>query len=235
MSRMRRTVPVLFLVSVLTGCLLAPSTNQYGLEVISRTEHYAKAARREPVMRLVPVENFVPGVVLEIRYATEENFMKQKLYPRPAAYLRLPAALALRRVQEDLAERGLGLKVWDAYRPYHVTEAMWEPYKDPDFVADPAKGSRHNRGAAVDVTLVDLSSGEEIAMPTPYDEFSPRAAADFGGLAPEVLENRRVLIEAMEKHGFRVLASEWWHFDYQGWEMFPLMDLSFDLIDSVWP
>ena len=228
----RALLPALILLS---SCVLAPAKNQYGLEVISTTEHYAKASRREPVMRLVPVENFVTGVMLDIRYATEDNFMKQKLYPRAGAYLRLPAALALRRVQEDLAPLGYGLKVWDAYRPYHVTEAMWEPYKDPDFVADPAKGSRHNRGAAVDVTLVNLASGDELAMPTPYDEFSPRAAADFADLPPEVLENRRVLRETMERHGFRVLSSEWWHFDYQGWEAFPLMDLSFDEIDGVWP
>lgn len=220
---------------LLAACVHAPSRNQYGLEVISSPVQYARAIERDPVMRLVAVDQFVPGVVLDIHYATDENFMKRPLYPRAAAYLRFPAVLALRRVQEDLAPHGLGLKVWDSYRPYSVTEAMWEPYKDPDFVADPAKGSRHNRGAAVDVTLVNLETGEELEMPTPYDEFSLRAAANFSELPADVITNRERLRSAMERHGFKVLASEWWHYDFDGWKGFALMDLSFDEIENVWP
>ncbi len=220
---------------LLSACVHTPSTNEYGLEVVGSPVQYARAAQRDPVMRLVAVDQFVPGVVLDIHYATDENFMKRPLYPRAGAFLRFPAVLALREVQEDLALLGLGLKVWDAYRPYSVTVVMWEPYKDPDFVADPARGSRHNRGAAVDVTLVNLTTGEELALPTPYDEFSPRAAADFANLPAEVIANRETLRSAMERHGFRVLSSEWWHYDFEGWEVFPLMDLSFEEIESASP
>ncbi len=220
---------------LLVACVHGPATNQYGLEVVSSPVQYARSVQRDPVMRLVAVDQWVPGVVLDIHYATDENFMKQPLYPRAAAFLRLPVVLALRHVQEDLAPMGLGLKVWDSYRPYSVTVAMWEPYKDPDFVADPARGSRHNRGAAVDVTLVNLATGEELPMPTPYDEFSPRAAADFAELPADVIANRETLRTAMERHGFKVLASEWWHFDFDGWQGFDLMDLSFDEIESIWP
>jgi D-alanyl-D-alanine dipeptidase len=104
---------------------------------------------------------------------------------------------------------------------------MWEPIKNPDYVADPKKGSRHNRGAAVDLTLIDLKTGAELPMPTPYDDFTPRAAHAFDELPPDVLANRALLRGLMEKHGFDPLPSEWWHFDFRGWERFDLLDVAF--------
>jgi zinc D-Ala-D-Ala dipeptidase len=148
------------------------------------------------------------------------------LYPEPEAWARCEVALALGRVQTSLEPRGIGLKVFDAYRPYSVTVAMWEPIRDPDYVADPAKGSRHNRGAAIDVTLVDLVSGEELPMPTPYDDFTPAASHQASDLPLAALQNRAILRQVMEAEGFEALSSEWWHFDYRGWERFPLMDLA---------
>ncbi|HEX2122172.1 MAG TPA: M15 family metallopeptidase, partial [Thermoanaerobaculia bacterium] len=200
----------------LAACATAPK-----LYVVPDLATYERLARADPDKRLVDLASL--GIPLDIRYATTNNFMKTTLYPVAKAYLRAPAARALSGVQRELAARGLGIKVFDAYRPYRVTVAMWEPIRNPDYVADPAKGSRHNRGAAVDLTLVDLKTGAELAMPTPYDDFTPRAAHDFTDLPPDVLQNRALLREVMVKHGFEPLPSEWWHYDFHSWEGFELM------------
>lgn len=186
---------------------------------------YRESVARDPEMRLVDLETL--GIPLDIRYATANNFMKQTLYPSPRAFLRAPAAQALADVQRELAAKGLGIKVFDGYRPYAVTVAMWEPIQNPDYVADPKKGSRHNRGAAVDLTLIDLKTGAEVAMPTPYDDFTPRAAQSFNDLPADVLANRALLNDVMTRHGFDPLPSEWWHFDFRGWERFDLLNVSF--------
>ena len=172
----------------------------------------------------------ITDIPTDVRYATPNNFMHTPLYPVARVFLRAPAARALHEVERDLAPRGLGLKIFDGYRPYSVTVRMWEPIRNPDFVADPAKGSRHNRGAAVDLTLIDLKSGAELAMPTPYDDFTPRARQDFMDLPLEAIANRATLREAMVKRGFDPLPSEWWHFDYRGWERFELLDIPLDAL-----
>ncbi len=223
---MRRSIN-LFLV-FLTACTAAIPTNRYGLKVVSDPVTYERLAARDPEKRLVDLESL--GIPIDIRYATANNFMKQQLYPVAKAYLRAPAARALAEVQKELAARGVGIKVFDAYRPYRVTVAMWEPIKNPDYVADPAKGSRHNRGAAVDLTLIDLKTGAELPMPTPYDDFTSRASHGFADLPPDVLHNRTLLREIMTKHGFEPLPSEWWHYDFRGWERFELMDVPLDAL-----
>lgn len=210
------------LLLLLAACASLP-TNQYGLRVVPDAAAYERLARADPGKRLVDLSTL--GIPLDIRYATESNFMKKQLYPVAKAWLRAPAARALAGVQRELAARGVGIKVFDAYRPYRVTEAMWEPIRNPDYVADPAKGSRHNRGAAVDLTLIDLQSGLELAMPTPYDDFTPRAAHAFSDLPPDVLANRKLLLDVMTRHGFEPLPSEWWHYDFAGWHDFELMDV----------
>jgi zinc D-Ala-D-Ala dipeptidase len=189
---------------------------------------YRQSVAGDPELRLVDLETL--AIPLDIRYATPDNFMKRRLYRSAKAYLRAPAARALTDVQRELATRGVGIKVFDAYRPYAITVAMWEPIKNPDYVADPKKGSRHNRGAAVDLTLIDLQSGAELAMPTPYDDFTPRAAQSFNDLPADVLANRALLTDVMVKHGFDPLPSEWWHFDFRGWERFDLLDVPFEEI-----
>ena len=204
--------------------LLVTACATSGLQVLD-ARAYQRTIEREPEMRLVDLASL--GIPLDIRYATPDNFMKRTLYPSAKAYLRAPAARALVEVQRELAARGVGIKVFDAYRPYAVTVAMWEPIQNPDYVADPKKGSRHNRGAAVDLTLIDLKSGAELPMPTGYDDFTPRAAHDFNDLPPDVLANRALLRDVMTKHGFDPLPSEWWHFDFRGWERFELLDVGF--------
>jgi D-alanyl-D-alanine dipeptidase len=192
---------------------------------------YRESVARDPEMRLVDLRTL--GIPLDIRYATPNNFMKRPLYREAKAFLRAPAARALADVQRELAARGIGIKVFDPYPPYPVTVAMWEPIQNPDYVADPKKGSRHNRGAAVDLTLIDLKTGAELPMPTPYDDFTPRAAQDFNDLPADVLGNRALLREVMTKHGFDPLPSEWWHFDFRGWERFDLLDALFDELWSA--
>jgi D-alanyl-D-alanine dipeptidase len=220
------------LIGVLTALALtscahhgAAARNEYGLTVIDDVRAYRDTVAADSEKQLVDVATTVPGIKLDVRYATTNNFMHEQLYPVARVFLRRPAALALREVQQELAAQQLGLQLFDVYRPYRVTRRMWEPYKNPDFVADPAKGSRHNRGAAVDLTLIDLRTGQELAMPTPYDDFTIRARQDFNELSSEVMRNRALLREAMVKQGFVPLPSEWWHFDFQGWERFELLDV----------
>jgi len=220
---MFRVIPTL--VVLLVSCATQIPPNRYGLRVVPDHATYQRLVRADPEKRLVDLQTFIPGIALDIRYATPDNFMKQTLYPVAKAWLRYPAALALRNAQQDLAREGLGLMIFDAYRPYSVTERMWEPIKNPDYVADPAKGSRHNRGAAVDLTLIDLRTGKELPMPTPYDDFTARAAQNFNDLPAEVIANRARLREVMTRHGFEPLPSEWWHFDFKGWRQFDLMNV----------
>ncbi len=159
----------------------------------------------------VELSSAIPGIVIEMRYATDQNFLKEVLYESGDCLLRKPVAERLARVQKRLRARGLGLKVWDAYRPPAVQRRMWKIMPDPRFVADPAKGSVHNRGAAVDVTLV-TTDGLQLDMGTDHDEFTDRASPDSEDVSVAVQANRRILAETMAAEGFRQLASEWWHF-----------------------
>jgi D-alanyl-D-alanine dipeptidase len=212
-------------VALLAACSVAIPANEYGLRVVPDLATYERLAARDSDKRLVEVTTADPAIRLDVRYATPDNILHRPLYPVVRVMLRAPAAKALAEVQHDLAQEGLGLKVFDGYRPYRVTKQLWVPLKNPDYVADPAKGSRHNRGAAVDLTLVDLKTGEELRMPTGFDDMSPRAAQAFAELPPNVIANRAKLREVMIRHGFDPLPSEWWHFDYRGWQRFELMDV----------
>lgn len=219
---------MLLLVAMSCATVVTIPENEYGLEVVDSYELYQEIVAGSPEHRLVDLRRAIPGAELDIRYATPDNFMKRVLYPVEGAWLRQPAAEALDRAQRDLAEKGIGIRIFDGYRPYSVTKMMWEPYKDPNYVADPARGSRHNRGAAVDLTLIDLQTGEELEMPTGYDDFTPRAHHDFIDLPENVIENRALLRSVMERHGFQALPSEWWHYDFEGWEQFALMDIGLE-------
>lgn len=166
----------------------------------------------------------IPGLRLDIRYATPRNFTGRALYPRARCLLRPAVVERLARAQQAAAAQGLGLKVFDCYRPLSVQRAMWTLVPDERYVADPAKGSRHNRGAAVDLTLVD-AAGQALEMPTGFDEFSARAHRDYQDLPPAALANRARLERLMVDAGFRGLPSEWWHFDADGWERYDVLDL----------
>jgi len=176
---------------------------------------------------LVDLSAFDPRLKLDIRYATDTNFMSVKMYPAARAWLQRPAAEALRRAHDRLQAQGYGLVVFDAYRPWQVTRMMWDRFpKARAYLADPLRGSRHNRAAAVDVSLFDLSTGNAVAMPSEYDEFSERARPDFTGGSANAIAARDLLIRAMKAEGFNVYENEWWHFDYQDWESYPVLNQS---------
>jgi len=171
---------------------------------------------------LVDLTTIDPRIKLDVGYARTDNFMGIPLYEREAAYMQRPAAEALGRAQKALAAKGYGLLIHDAYRPWFVTWMFWEatPPEDHVFVADPAKGSRHNRGCAVDLTLYDLKTGKTVEMPGRYDEMSGRSYADFIGGTTKQRTLRAVLREAMTAEGFEVYPEEWWHFDYKDWRRY---------------
>lgn len=167
--------------------------------------------------------------VLEIRYATPYNFTGQQLDPFPKALLHVHAATALAKVQADLAEQGLGLKVWDAYRPISVQQKMWDLIRDDRYVSDPAKNAgRHTRGTTVDVTLVD-KLGRELEMPTNFDDFSEAAHSDAKA-TKAATENRSKLQAAMTKYGLETFPYEWWHFDLKDWKNYPPMNVRLEQI-----
>lgn len=175
---------------------------------------------------LVDIGGKGDGLVVALRYTTADNFFKAAFYPAAArALLRPQTAEKLAKVQADLKASGLALKVWDAYRPLSVQRAMWKTLPDARYVADPAKGGRHNRGAAVDVTLVDAATGKELAMPTAHDDFSEKAGAFFKLVPPEAFKNREKLQQVMTRHGFAIFESEWWHFDDADWQKYEAMDV----------
>jgi D-alanyl-D-alanine dipeptidase len=167
-----------------------------------------------------------PSIKLDIRYATADNFTKSKIYDCPRCLLRPEAAKALARAHKALQKRGLGLKMFDCYRPRPYQQRLWDKVPNPDYVTPPAKGSMHSRGAAVDLTLVD-KSGKELDMGTPYDFFGREAHTDNTNLPAQVLVNRRLLREALEAVGFKGIRTEWWHFSFQG--------KNYPLSDYVWP
>jgi len=183
---------------------------------------------------LVDLATVDPGVRFDIRYATSNNFMGFALYDRPAAYLQRPAAEALGRVQKALAAQGYGLLVHDAYRPWFVTRMFWDatPEASRIFVADPARGSRHNRGCAVDLTLYDLATGEPVEMTGRYDEMSRRSFADYPGGTARQRWLRDLLRVEMEKEGFVVLPEEWWHFDYRDWADYGIGNATFEALQA---
>jgi D-alanyl-D-alanine dipeptidase len=183
---------------------------------------------------LVSLAGLVPHVRIDTRYASANNFAGQPIYERAGGYLQRPAAEALARVATELGAKGYGLIVYDGYRPWFATKLFWDivPADKHAFVADPAKGSRHNRGCAVDLGLYELKTGAVSPMPSRYDEMSARAFPDFAGGTDAERANRALLRSAMEREGFTVYDSEWWHFDYRDWAEYPIGTVSFTQIEA---
>ena len=181
---------------------------------------------------LVELTSIDPTIKLDVRYATSNNFTGRPVYTEARAFLQRPAAEALARVQRALREKGYGLVVFDGYRPWRVTKVFWDltPAETKRFVADPAKGSKHNRGCAVDLSLVDVKTGKEVEMPGAYDEMSERSYPTYEGGIPAQREARELLRAAMEQEGFFVYSHEWWHFDFKDWRAYPILDVPFSAI-----
>jgi D-alanyl-D-alanine dipeptidase len=181
---------------------------------------------------LVELTTLDPTIRLDIRYATARNFLGTPLYSQARAFLQRPAAEALVRAHRALAADGYGLLVHDAYRPWYVTRLFWDatPPDKHAFVADPATGSRHNRGCAVDLTLYDLKTGQPVQMPSLYDEMSERAYPTYAGGSAAERARRDLLRRRMEAEGFAVYALEWWHFDYRDWRSYAIGNQRFEAI-----
>jgi|SRR5579859_5081752 len=209
----------------------AQGQRKYGVQPNGLSE-YEASVKIHPEEELISLHQFIPGIVLDIRYATANNFTGAKVYSFAMAYARRPVADALNRAQEDFNQLGLGIKIYDAYRPYSTTVKFYELMKgDTTYVASPYKGSRHNRGCALDMTLVDLKTKQELRMPTEYDAMRKESWPSTPVLDPVIRTNRDTLIAIMEKNGFKVFSTEWWHFDFIGWEKFDVMDIDFESLE----
>lgn len=182
---------------------------------------------------MVPLNMLLQPYITNFVYATKDNFTKQILYKNPMGYLRLEAANALKKVQDSLHRLGLDIKIFDAYRPYSVTKEMWKIVPDERYAANPAKGSGHNRGVAIDLTLVDMKTKKELPMPTQFDNFSDTAHHDFMQLSEEKIRNRSLLKNVMERYGFVALSTEWWHYSLPSIKQYELLDLSFDQMKKI--
>lgn len=175
--------------------------------------------------QLIDIQSIIPAIQVDLKYATEENFTGQILYDFHQCFLLKETALRLKEVQEELEPMGLGLKIWDGFRPMAVQWKFWELIPDERYVADPRKGGRHTRGTTVDLTLI-TKGGKELPMPSPFDDLTEKAHQDYMGATEEEISNRELLKRVMEKHGFKGMETEWWHFDLVGWENHPPLDLS---------
>ena len=195
--------------------------------ILAQAQPPKEANKREA--HLVELTTLDNTIRLDIRYATKDNFVGRPVYLEARAFLQKPAAKAVVRVHTKLRERGLGLVIFDGYRPWSITKLFWEvvPEDKRKFVADPAKGSKHNRGCAVDLSIYELSTGKLIEMPSGYDEFTERASPDYAGGTAEQRANRDLLRKLMEAEGFTVNPNEWWHFDYKNWQDYAIYDISF--------
>jgi zinc D-Ala-D-Ala dipeptidase len=187
------------------------------------------ATRQPDLVELVKLD---PTIKLDIRYAGTNNFIGRQVYKEARAFLQRPAAEALVAAHRELAPHGYGLLIHDGYRPWSVTKLFWEltPPALREFVADPASGSKHNRGAAVDLTMHDRGLGTVVEMPSGYDEMTRRAYPDYRGGPPEARGRRDLLRAVMERNGFTVEPNEWWHFNYKDWKEYPILDIPFDAI-----
>lgn len=179
---------------------------------------------------LVEVQSVNPNIRIELLYATNKNFTGKQIYPVEKCYLIKEVAEALDGVQKELEKQDLGLKIWDGYRPISAQWKLWNVVSDERYVSDPRKNGRHTRGTAVDLTIVRLSDGKELEMPTGFDDFSQKAWRTYQDLPENVKKNRLLLQQVMERHDFIGLKTEWWHFDWRGWENYKKLDIDLECL-----
>ncbi len=209
--------------------------NEFGLQVIDNEDIYKKSVNLDTGQKMVSLNQMVPGIVLDLKYASSDNFMHKPMYAIGTndTYLRVAPAEALKRVQNELNINGLGLKIFDAYRPYSVTKDFWRQVHKKNFVAHPANGSGHNRGIAVDLTIIDTRTGFELDMGTGFDNFTDSAHQKFKNFSSFILGNRALLRNVMKKYGFVMYDTEWWHYSWPAADKFYLLDLSFQQLRNL--
>ncbi|MGB3206235.1 MAG: D-alanyl-D-alanine dipeptidase [Crinalium sp.] len=199
---------------------ISPVENPQQLSSLKSASHKPK----NNLAQLSDIQSVNKDIVVDMRYATADNFMGKKVYPVAKCLLKPTVAKKLSAVQQDLAPLGLGLKVYDCYRPLSIQKLMWKIVPNEDYVANPATGSRHNRGAAVDLTLVD-STGKELEMPSAFDDFTKKAHRNYTGSSVKARQNSLLLETVMKKRGFKSIPTEWWHFESPDWKKFPVMNV----------
>ncbi|MFM7357799.1 MAG: M15 family metallopeptidase [Sediminibacterium sp.] len=220
----------LFVITFLLGSLdlFSQDRNIHGLLIVSDLHVLKDQIQQDSNKQLVEIKKFIPSIKLDIKYATTQNIFYTRFYNQAKAYVRLPVAKALVKVEKELNEMGLGLKIFDAYRPYTITCMMFNLLPDTLYMGLPWYGSKHNRGIALDLTLIDRVTKKELKMPTPYDALVYPAHPEFMKLSNEVIANRELLKATMKKHGFKVDPMEWWHFNFVSATNFELLDISFE-------
>ncbi|RYY40354.1 MAG: peptidase M15 [Chitinophagaceae bacterium] len=197
------------------------------IRIVANREIYRQAIRQDSFQRMVELHSLSAALVYDLRYATNNNFTGQKLYTQgKITFLRVAPARALAAAQDSFKKLGYCVKIFDAYRPHAATRLMWDLVHDERYVADPSKGSGHNRGLAVDVTLVDRE-GRELEMGTGFDNFTDTAHSNFQLLPENTLRNRRLLRKVLQHFGFAVLPTEWWHFFWPNDRNYDVLDLPF--------
>jgi zinc D-Ala-D-Ala dipeptidase len=226
----RRQVVSAFALLPLVAC--ARQKPDKDIPFIGEPKSATKPDASDP-QRLIELVSLDPSIRLDMRYATSNNFTGHILYGQARAFLTVKAAQALVRANKRAQADGYGLTIFDAYRPWRVTKQLWDatprgPKKN--YVANPKKGSKHNRGCAVDLSLHDLRTGALVEMPSGFDDFSEKAHRDYMGAGARANANRSRLQGYLEAEGFVGLSNEWWHFDFTGWESYPVMDIPFDKI-----
>jgi zinc D-Ala-D-Ala dipeptidase len=227
---------VLFFLLIMQFVIAQDSTklNQYGLWVINNTNTYKNYIATHNNHQLVDIKQYIPTIQFSLQYATKNNFTHTVLYPSiTTTFASKQLVIQLQKVQNKLAEAGLGLLIFDAYRPYNVTQKMWHIIPDDRYAANPTYGSGHNRGIAVDVTLIHLTSNKVVDMGTAFDNFSDTAHHSFTLLPSTILNNRSLLKTTMEQCGFIALATEWWHYSLPNAKQYALLNISFKLLKKI--
>jgi D-alanyl-D-alanine dipeptidase len=186
-----------------------------------------------PRKKLMLLTSAIPHLHYDLVYGTPNNFTKTILYTHAQPYMTAEPAAALLRVERELNKKGMALKIFDAYRPFNATCKIWHLVQDKRYAANPAKGSNHNRGLAVDLTVIDLANGKELDMGTGFDNFTDSAHHDFAGLPQKTIENRKMLRQIMSKHGFGCVLTEWWHYSWRTKEPFDALDIDFDDLRKI--
>ncbi len=209
--------------------------SQHQLKIINSPDEFLQSINIEPKLKLIELKSIIPNIQYDLKYATKDNFTKVRLYPAQTnqTFLRKEPADALSKVAIELTQKGIGILVWDAYRPYHITQKFWELIQDERYVAHPAKGSGHNRGIAIDMTLYYLNTGRLLDMPTSFDDFSEKAHHGFEGISPAQKTNREMLRGIMEKYGFIKFQTEWWHYYWPNGEQYDVLDFNFNQIKKI--
>jgi zinc D-Ala-D-Ala dipeptidase len=210
-------------------CACAYNVHAQPSIIINTKKAYKLSVDSNAQKAMINVQQLIPNIIVDLRYNTTNNFTTKKLYTKATAtFMRMPAANALLQVQAILKQKGLGIKIFDAYRPYAATVLMWELIKDERYVANPKNGSNHNRGLAVDLTLINLTTKQEINMGTGFDNFTDTAHHTFTALPQAILDNRKLLKTTMEQYGFKAFDTEWWHYSWPNNANFEVMDINFE-------